>query len=80
MLAPDDINKSQIKRMRQISSKFGDRVRVGFIQGEDVRLALTSTVMRSLVWPLLAIILTKQECKHITVPAISHVLSKPKFF
>ena len=48
MLAPDDNNRSQVIRMRQISSKFGDRVRVGFIKGEDVLLALTTTVMRSL--------------------------------
>ena len=48
MLAPDDNNKIQVKKMRQISSKFGDRVQVGYIQGEDVLFSLTSTVMRSL--------------------------------
>jgi len=46
MLAPDDNNRVK-KRMRQISSKFGDRVRVGFTQGDDVLLALNSTSMRS---------------------------------
>lgn len=48
MLAHDDNNKSQISRMRQISSKFGDHVRVGFIKGEDVLFVLNGTVMRSL--------------------------------
>ena len=52
MLAPDDNNKSQVKMMRQISSNFLDRVRVGYIQGENVLLALTITVIQSLVWPL----------------------------
>ena len=61
MLAPDDNNKSQVKRMRQIFSKFGDRVRAGYIQGEDLLLILTSTVMRSLAWPLPEITLTNQQ-------------------
>ena len=36
ILASDDNKKSQVKRMRQIFSKFGDIVRVGYIQGDDV--------------------------------------------
>ena len=77
MSAPDDNNKRQVKRMHQISNKFGERVRVGYIQGEDVLFTLTSTVMRSLAWTLPAIT-QKKECTHIMAPAICHVLSKLK--
>ena len=42
MLKPDDNNKSQIIIMRQISSKFGERVRICFIKGEDVLLAMSN--------------------------------------
>lgn len=52
MLTPDVNNTSQMKRMHQISSKFGDRVGVGFIKGKHVLLALNSIVMRCLKWPL----------------------------
>ena len=55
MLAPDENNRSQIVKMRQISRKFGYHVRVGFIRGPDVLQALNSTVMRSLNWTLPAL-------------------------
>ena len=57
MLAPNDNNRSQVDSMRNISLKFGDRVRVGFIRGHDVFHALNNTVMRSLIYPLPAITL-----------------------
>lgn len=64
--------------MSQISSTFGDRARLGFIQGEDVLTTLNTTVMRSLNWPLPAITVTKKEYTFITEPAINNVLSKLK--
>lgn len=41
-------------------------------------LDLNSTFMMSLIWPLAAIPLTKNYCKQIMAPAISHVLYKLK--
>ena len=49
-LAPDNNNKGQVSRMKNIALKFGDNVRVGFIRGYDMFHALNSTVMRSLIY------------------------------
>ena len=78
MIAPDDNNKNQVVKMRQLALKFGDQVQVGFIRGHDIFHALNITVMRSLNWPLPAITLTKQECTHIMAPIIKNVLAKLK--
>ena len=76
ILAPDDNNRSQVDRMRNIALKFGDRVRVGFILGHGVFYALNSIVMRSLIYPLPAITLIEAECTHIMAPILKYVLNK----
>lgn len=78
VLAPDDNNTIQIKRMCQIEVKFGDGVRVGFIKGHDVFHGLNSIVIRSLNWPLPVIALSKKECIYIMAPIIKQVLAKLK--
>ena len=78
MLAPENNNRSQIVKMRQISRKFGDRVRVRFIRGHDVLQELNITVMRSLNWPVPITTLTEREFKYMMAIATKKILSKMK--
>ena len=60
ILIPDDNNKLQVSRMKDIALTFGDNVRVGFIRGFDMLHALNSTVKRSLVYALHVVTLTEE--------------------
>ena len=62
--------------MMSTAQKFGDNVRVGFIRGYDILHALNSTVMRSLIYALPAVILLEEECTNIMVPILQNVLNK----
>lgn len=76
MLAPDDNNRQQVERMRKIALKFGDKVRVGYICDHDILQALNSTVMRSLIYSLAVITISKEKCNHIVTPILTSVLAK----
>ena len=75
MLAPDN-NKDQVSRMKDIPPTFGDNVRAGFIRGYDMIHALNSTVMRSLIYALPAVMLTEEECTSIMSPILKNMLNK----
>ena len=78
MLAPDDNNKGQVGRMRDISLKFGDNVQVGFIRGHNVLHALNTTIVRLLIYALPVVTLMEKECTHIMAPIVVNVLNKIK--
>ena len=75
-LTPDDNNKGQVSRMKDIALTCSDNVRVGFIKGYDMLHALNSTVMRSLICALSAITLTKEEYTSIMYPILKNMLNK----
>lgn len=52
MLTPDDNNRIQVSRMRQITLKFSDIVYMWFICRHDVLHALNKSIIQSLNWPL----------------------------
>ena len=76
ILAPDDNNKLQVSRMKDISLTLGDNIRVGFIRGFDMFHALNSTMMRSLVYALPAVTLTEEQCTNIMAPILKNVINK----
>ena len=76
MLAPDDNNKGQVSRMKDIALKFGDNVRVRFIRGYDMLHVLISTMTRSLCYALPAVTLNEGEFKSIMAPILKNVLNK----
>ena len=61
ILDPDDNNKLQVSRMKDIALTLGDNVRVGFIRGFDMLHALNSTVMILLVYALPAVLVTEEQ-------------------
>ena len=75
-LAIDGSNDVQIKQMRKVAEVWYEKVRVGHLSRYDAWLALQSTVMKTIEYPLLALTLTEAECTHIMAPLLTGGLPK----
>ena len=75
-LAIDGSNDVQIKHMRKIAEVWYEKVRVGHLSRYDAWLALNSTVMKTLQYPLLALTLDEDECNKIMSPILMGGLPK----
>ena len=75
-LAVDGNNKTQVEEMRKIADLWYEKVRVGHLTRYDAWMALNSTVMKTLEYPLLALTLTEEECKKIMAPILKGGLPK----
>ena len=70
-LAPDGNNKSMVDRLRQKADEWGSNVTLGHLNRHDAWLALNSTIMRSLLYPLPALTLREEQCTKIMAPVIA---------
>ena len=75
-LSADGTNTTQKKILRQVAEQWREKVRVGTLTKQDAWLALTSIVMKTLEYPLLATTLTQAECTHIMAPILEGGLTK----
>ena len=75
-LAIDGNNTAQIKYMQKVAEQWSKKVRVGHITRVDAWTAFTSTVMKTLEYPLLALTLSESECGAIMSPVLSEGLPK----
>ena len=73
-LAPDGNHDSQAHRMRRQAEEWADHVRTGYLQRHEVWVALHSTILRSLDYPLPATSLTFQQCSWIMAPVLQAAL------
>jgi hypothetical protein len=60
-LAPDGNLEEQFQKMLAAANKWAENLRTGKISRNEAWLALQSTIMRTLVYPLPAIRLTKSQ-------------------
>ena len=75
-LAIDGSNNVQVKHMRKIAETWYDKVRTGHLTRGDAWTALTTTILKTLEYPLLASTLTQKECSYIMAPVLQGGLSK----
>ena len=75
-LAIDGSNNIQHKHMRNIAERWYDQIRAGHLNRYDAWMALTTTVMKTLEYPLLASTLTEKECTSIMAPILTGGLPK----
>jgi len=75
-LAMDGSNDVQVQQMREVAEKWNEKVRVGHLTRYDAWLALQSTVMKKLEYPLLALTLSENECTKIMAPILTGGLPK----
>jgi hypothetical protein len=73
-LAPDGNLEAQYKKMRQAATKWADNLRMGFISRNEVWIALQSTILPTLIYPLPALRLTKAQCESILAPILHNCL------
>jgi len=73
-LAPDGNHQAQIKKMITAAQKWADAMRSGSISRLDVHLSLISTIWRTLLYPLPALNLSKEDCEKIMSPILHYCL------
>jgi hypothetical protein len=73
-LAPDGNSQAQFKNMRKVVVSWVDGLRTGKISKDKVWLALQSTILRTLYYPLPALHLTKAQCEAIMSPLLQYCL------
>lgn len=73
-LAPDGNPEQQILKLKNVAIKWADGLCTGSISKNEVWIALHSTIMRTLIYPLPALQLTKKECEAIMAPILQYCL------
>ncbi len=73
-LAPDKNTKQQKLKMRETAIKQVDNIRIGKIPKDDIWLAFPSTIWKTLLYPLPAVNMTKEECELVMAPILFYLL------
>jgi hypothetical protein len=73
-LAPDGNKQAQFNKMLQKVLLWADNMRTGHIAKKDVWLSLTSTIWRTLCYPLSAVNLMKKQCDKLMSPLLNYAL------
>ena len=67
-LAPDGTCKEATAALRKKSEKWRDNIKAGALPPQEAWQCVTSTIMKTLTYPLPALTLTNAECNHIFAP------------
>ena len=75
-LAPDGNNEQMVKVLRHKTEEWRDHINSGHLNKSDAWQALESTIMKSIQYPMKALTLSDDECKHIMQPILQAGLQK----
>jgi hypothetical protein len=75
-LAPDGNNNDAIEYLTQKATQWKDLITTGHLQRADAWLALESTILKTLQYPLPALTLSEKECNRIIRPVLDAGLNK----
>jgi len=73
-IAPDGNMTQQFETLKKATTLWATQIQKGRLSHADAWLALTSTIWKSIFYPLPATCLSKQQCEAIMVPAINQAL------
>jgi len=73
-LAPDGKLDQQFEKMKKAATTWADSLRTGCISRNEAWLALQSTILRTLTYPLAALRLTPSQCEAIMSPILQYCL------
>ena len=76
ILSPDGNNESQVEKLCDKAKEWSDYVLTGHLSSSEARLALDTTIMRTLSYPLPALTLSEKECNKIMKPILDAALAK----
>jgi hypothetical protein len=72
---PDGNNKQQVEYMRSIAEEWQDKIRTGHLTHYEAWTALTTRVMRTLLYAVAAMNLTEKQSAHIMAPILTSSLN-----
>ena len=75
-LSPDGSKSTQIAKMKSKAQNWADYIRTGHLSAKDTWIALSTTIWKTLEYPLAALTLSDDDLKTIVWPIISVVLPK----
>ena len=78
ILAPDGNNLLALENLCEKAQSWSDHVRTSHLSSTEARLALDSTIMKTLTYPLPALTLTEPECNKIMKPILDAALAKTR--
>ena len=73
-LAPDGNLNEQFQKMKKAATAWVNGLRTGNITKTEVWIALNSTIMQTLIYPLPALRLTRAQCEAILAPILRYCL------
>lgn len=76
ILAPDGNNKDAIEDLWKKTEKWRDYIMTGHLDCTEAWLALESTILKTIQYPMLALTLTEEECNYIMAPVLQVALPK----
>ena len=74
--AMDGNNVDEVKKFRVKAEEFSDCIQTRSISREDAWLAVNSTIMKTLEYPMIAITLSKKQWDYIMSPILIYSLPK----
>jgi hypothetical protein len=69
-LSPDGNNTEAIRHLRKKVEEWNKYINSGHLNRQDKWLAMESTIVRSLLYPLSTLTLSEKECNHIMAPVL----------
>ena len=76
ILSPDGNNDAEVEILYDKAREWSDYVLTGHLTANEARLALDTTIMKTLSYPLPALTLTESECTKIMKPVLDAGLAK----
>lgn len=73
-IAPDGNERQQLKIMKEQATKLGEMARTGYIQTHEAWIALNAVALKSIEYPLPALILSQSDHKTIMTPILNAFL------
>ncbi len=73
-LAPDGNNRAEYQYLRQTAEDWREKIRTGHLPRHEAWLAMTTTIVRQLIYPLPATTLSPAECRQILSPVLQGAL------
>ena len=75
-LSPDGNNDNTTKVLKKKAEVWRDNIKTGHVDRNNAWLAVETTIMKSLEYPLPALTLTQNQCKEIMKPVLQAALAK----
>ena len=78
-LAPTGQQEVIINKLIEKARTWAERIRISFLKERDITTAINTTILKTLEYPLLALLLTEKECDDMLRPILHAALPKARY-